>query len=168
MVSNDQHPSPLLVPRVLWLAMLASTWIYGGVGYFVTQGAAPRGETAPPVLLAALGGAGLVVLIAAPIVRSFMLPRRERVTDGTAIDVAERMRRPAGRAAMARTFSAWLVAWALCEGVAIFGLVAVFLRQAPLEYLPFGAAADLGLIALAPRAALLEQIARALPDEPSR
>jgi len=171
MPPSDQRPSPLFIPRVLWAAILASTWIYGLVAVLVTQGGAPTSMTprpAPAVMLEILGACGLVLLIAAPIVQARMLPRRERVSDAAPIDLAERMARPAGRAVMAKVFVAWLISWAMCEAVAIFGLVAVMLRGAPLEYVPFAVAADLGLIVLGPRAAVLEQIARAMPDEPPR
>jgi hypothetical protein len=64
----------LLVPRVIWAALLLSVVVYVVMGFMITGEKAPA--EVPPVLLYALAGVAITLSAAAPLVYRSLLPPR--------------------------------------------------------------------------------------------
>src|SRR5262245_41703273 len=147
---------PLLV---IHAAMMSTVILYGVIAYAI------GGEPAHAdhgTLLAVLAGAAAATAVASFVARAALLPPRERAGDGRSLDESL-LATPAARAALARTRAALIVGWALCEAVALFGLVLAILDHDAAAYAPFGAASLVLFFLHSPRPRLLVEIANALP-----
>lgn len=150
------QPTPidaaLLMMRILFAALVASV-----VVYFVIIHVIARGEVQPVEQALAIGLAGIAVALGllAPFLRRLLMPRKEAARPGSATPSTIS---PGG---FGRTFAAHIVGWALCEAVAVMGVVLAFLSRDPSTFYPFAAGAVLLFLFLAPRRAEIEAVARA-------
>jgi hypothetical protein len=158
-------PAPavaLRTTRILWVAILISTFLFIGMGEFVRHTQPPTGE--PPAVLLPI----LLVMAAGALVASFVLPartlrsallRRElpvvEAIDPSAMPGAYRENAPKRRV-FANASKAERVAWlpyqtafilqiALREVVALAGFPLLFFGASPVVWLPFFAVAWLAL-----------------------
>lgn len=116
--------------RFLHLALCASTVIYGVVVFLATPAATPGDAGPSHVLLYVFAFLGAsILLVGAPTVRRMLMgPTPERIRVAS------------------------IATWAMCESVAVFGVIAAFLFHEPLYFVPFGVAGLGGLVFFAPRA----------------
>jgi hypothetical protein len=131
----------------------------------VVTAPAPAREPPSDVFTVVFAAAAAITAGAMLFVRRLLMPpgvregRTEALAGGTAPD---QLSAPARRA-VARVLTASIVSWALCESIAVFGLVLAFLHHDIEHYLPFGGAALVLLLVLAPKRAELEAAVRAAP-----
>jgi len=145
--------------QILHAALTMSTVIYGVIAFVATPARDAKFHRPDDLLLyvlAFLGGA--ILLVGAPIAHRVMMPPRERVPTGSPPDLARLT-----PAIHARIRVGCIVTWALCESVAVLGLVGAFLYRDPILFVPFGGAAIAALLYFAPRQAMFDDIARAVP-----
>ncbi len=173
-MSTDRIAADVRVQRILHGALGASMVIYCIVGYLVsTQSTTPLAPEqqamaddplSSPIFLA-LVAAAAAVAGALPIVRKkFLPPRRPAVVHNEEIgDPAS----PAASAALAKLRSGQILSWALCESIAIFGLVLTILTRQPWMVLAFAAAGLVNLLAYAPSRRLTEETIRAANRPPA-
>lgn len=134
-------PQPSVLP-ILWAALVASVFIYGGVLFVVTGSAAAAGTPAPePVLLYALAGSAVVTASASIFLPRMLLAQAVRRTPRPTPGAP----RPAGDPAWGAYVTSFILGMALAESVAVFGFVLGFLRFPPAEVVPFFAV-SLGLM----------------------
>lgn len=168
----------LVTLRILHLAMCASLGIYLIMLFMVISGQQQKGvdqvapaaeevkKAEPPgdmitIVLAAMAATSAVGLL---VVRSKLMPRgadgggRAEALAGE--PVPDALSGPQKKA-LARLFTASIVAWALAESVAIYGLVLGFLHMDVMRYLPFAACALVLLLVMTPRRAQVEGVVRA-------
>ena len=173
----------LVTLRILHLAMCASLGVYLLMLFMVVSGqereadadhvdpavatAAPPAKQEPPGDLLTIVFAGMAAMsaIGMLVLRSKLMPKgsdvgRTEALAGTASSTPDQLSAPQKRA-MTRLFTASVLAWALCESVALYGLILGFLHKDVMHYLPFGACALLLLLVMAPRRAQLEGVVRA-------
>ena len=119
MDANDAQRRQL---GVIWAAMLAAVAVYGAVAVFLpsANGGGMDAEFVRTALSALAVGSGLAAVL---------VWRRSLAAGGGA---------PIERSALQ---SSAIIVWALCESVAVFGLVTVVLTGDAREFVPFGAAA---------------------------
>jgi len=157
-------------PQDVWLPMLAihaafmaSAILYGVIAYLLSDaGAGAKGGGDRALVLGVLGGAAAIAAIASFVVRARVMPARRRGGAPAPISLEQLTAAPAA-GAVARLRSALVVGWALCEGVALLGLVAAFWFRDAALYAPFGAGTLGLLLAQAPRPYLLTEVVAALP-----
>lgn len=143
---------PLMTLQIIWVSLLLSAGMYVGLSFIIPFGGAGAMDTS--VLELAFTVASLGLLAA-----SFVLPRRmlasavaqgAGTTDVAAIPLKE---------LVAKAQAPWIVRLAMCEAVAIFGLILVCLSQRPMKVLPFGALAVLAMLAAFPSESALRRAA---------
>lgn len=150
------QPTPmdaaLLMMRLLYAALLGSVAVYVVIANVIRFGEGPPPETSATLGLAVAGG---VIGLCAPLLRRLLMPARApaRPSDPPPTHIS-----PKG---FARTFTAHIVGWGLCEGVVVVGLVMAFLTHDAHTLYPFAGGAVLMFLFLAPRRAELEAVARA-------
>lgn len=138
--------------RIVHAALVASILLFGGLLAMVTQppgdpvvGAEIPIRAEPPAMLtpviAALAGASLLALL---IVRRRMARDRDAAANQASPDGAAR-RTPA------RVYSGSIVSWALCESIALYGLVLGIIHRGVKPFLPFAGLSLLLMVLLAPR-----------------
>jgi hypothetical protein len=150
--------------KIVHVALLVSLAIYGVIVVVATRSTIVAKQTADPMIFViAFGVASLAIQLAIPILRKKNLP--ERQPSGGPVDTDHRPDENESRA-LNRLRSACILTWAMCEAVAIFGVVLGFLFRDPLYYAPFGAVGALSMVLYAPTRALLESVVRAA--QPSR
>jgi F0F1-type ATP synthase membrane subunit c/vacuolar-type H+-ATPase subunit K len=131
---------------ILHLALMGSVGIYAFILFQVTQGQPPR-ELDPPVMLYALAGVALAMMAVIPVLRSKMLPPiREAKSLDEPVPEDEKV-----QAAVAKLFTASIVTWALCESIAIYGLVLAFLSFQMKYFFAFAAASLVNFLIYRPR-----------------
>lgn len=150
-------PSPiddrlLRLPRLIYAALIASVPLYLAIAHLAVP-PSPEGAGSYTVFYAFIGLFGAGVAITVPVVRKRMMPPR---ADGAG-PAPETV--PAGL--LGRWLSAQILSWALCESVAIYGLVLAFVTHQPTAYYPFAAAALVLLALYPPRRRDLEAVVRA-------
>lgn len=140
---------------ILHLGLVASIGIYGFVLFQATLGQTPR--DLDPVMLYTLAGISLAMMVVIPVLRGKMLPPMraarsldEPVPEGDKVD-----------AAAGKLFTASIVTWALCESMAIYGLVLSFTSYQMKYFLPFAALSLLNFLIYRPRKEQLLAVARA-------
>lgn len=147
------RPTPidaaLLMMRFLFAALLLSVAVYAVVVHVINLPAGGPIDASLRLTLA-LVAAGLG--LGAPFARKLLTPARD-FGAGAPTHIS-----PGG---FARTFTAHIVAWALCEAVCVIGVVMVFLTREREALYPFAAGAVLMFLFLVPRRAELEAVARA-------
>jgi hypothetical protein len=153
--------------RIVHVALTAGLVVYGVVAAVAAPRAGASFAADPLWIIAPLGVVGAMLLALAPAVSQRMMPPRRRPGAGPAPGPAV-LDSPAGRRAVTRAQRALITIWALYEAVAALGLIAALMLGDAIVLAPFGLVAILGLVAHAPRAALLQQILAALPDRTRR
>jgi hypothetical protein len=136
LVSDERRPRPpadvFLVLRIVHIAMLASLLVYAGVVVLVSRpppadavvaGLVPARRPPP----ASLTWATTIAAVAA--VLALILVRRRRASYTTVS----------------------ITSWALCEAIAVCGLVLAMAHRALGPFVPFGAASLALMVLLAPR-----------------
>lgn len=137
--------------HIVFLALLGSLVVYLVVAYVIAADGEPPG-TDIDVMVPILGVMGLGSLVAAFILRGVLL------RGGLARLPAQITEDDAGHVAGA-SFTSAIVGWAMCESVAIYGLVLFFLSHRWEIFLPFWGA---GLVAMLLQAPSLRHIEEAL------
>lgn len=139
----------LKLSRIVFAAMLATIVIYVGIAFAIVHTDAmvppPALASAPlshPLFLA-LAGMAVVMLVITPILRARMLPARG---SGDA------------KQALARIRAADILSWALCEAIAIFGLMLTLLSYEIVFVLGFSGVSAAAMLAYAPSRARLEEL----------
>lgn len=138
---------PWLPLLLIHASMMASVIMYGIIGYTISEELPPAAPMSHGAFVAIM--AGVAALCA---VLSFVLRARLMPTSGTADEPA------ATRFGKLR--GALIAAWALCEAVALCGLVVTFVFHDVSDYAPFGAAALVLLLVHAPRPRKLAALMR--------
>lgn len=159
----------MLTMRILHLALTASLFIYAVVIHVVLAVQKTRppmsSDEATPILVAmaviALGTAAIAI----PIARKKMLPpfkppehRDDRLPEDNLP--------PAVGRAQAQLLTANILTWALCESIAIYGLVIGFMLQESWPYYAFAGPALALMIFFMPRRIDLEAVSRAALEAP--
>jgi hypothetical protein len=128
---------------VLYLALLGSLGVYVLAGAMVRDRLHVEDPDALAPLILALGGVGLVAILASFFVRARLLraglAELPRHIDESQVDLLTRA-----------TFTPWVLSWALCDAVAIFGLILFILTGRWELFLPFVGLAVVGMILHAP------------------
>ena len=168
--------------RILHLAMCASLGVYLLMLFMVISGqkreaeadhvepavstAAPPVKQEPPgdvmtIVFAAMAAMSAVGML---VVRSKLMPKGAEVGRTEALagsaSMPDQLTAPQKKA-IARLVTASVVAWALAESVALYGLILGFLYKDVMHYLPFAACALVLLLVMTPRRAQLEGVVRA-------
>jgi len=148
---NPQKPPAWNVIRIIWFALLASTFIYLVVMFVATppRDAPPDQTMAMALAMVALTTAAISVLMPRMMFKKSIsmmkLPTRELVDPNASPilrDEAPKLRvyedlNAARRAVTGRFFTPFILGMALSEAVAIYGLVLGFLGHPPSISLPF-------------------------------
>lgn len=152
----------LRVSRILWGALLASMAIYVVIANVIVN--APGSKVPIPELANApasnplflgLAFMAVVELAAGTFMRARMMPAR-RKTDTSPRDIDK---------ALGRLRVAQLIGWALCEAVAINGLILTMLSHEMMFSLGFTAVGALAMVSQAPSERILDEVVRAAsPD----
>lgn len=149
----------LKLSRIIHLAMLLSLGFYVAIAVQVVHAQDP---TLPPplpelaahpfshYLFIALAIATVMLMAATPLVRAKLMPPRS-YGDATPPD----LNRALGRLRVAQ-----IVSWAMCEAVAIYGLILTFLSYDLRYTLAFAAVGALAMLAYAPSRRVTEDVAR--------
>lgn len=139
--------------KILYFALVMSTCIYGAIAFVVAR-TPLRMEM---VIAYALGGCALMIMGIIPVLRSRVMPPTreahsldEKVPENDAV-----------AAALQKYFTACILSWALCESIAIFGLVLSFLSGEPKYFVPFGALSLVNFAIYRPSREQLLSVARA-------
>lgn len=150
--------------RILHGALLGSIAIYGVMVVVVIGGQQnqPRAQPAsdPKLLAAALGAAALMDLVMIAVLRKRLMPKQAIEDDGRRTDLANEAP-PGFLAVLPKLRSALIVTWALCEAIAIFGLVVAFVSLDMRYFAPFAVVGAGAMIYYAPTRKLLESVLRA-------
>lgn len=123
----------------------------GIYGLILVELVSQRGSISPPalspaVLFGVLGAIGaLIVVGVVPFVRRLVMPQGT----GGQIDLEQAVSREDLQLQRYRTAN--ILSWALCDAVAIMGLVAALVYGHGLYYVPYGAVALVALFVYAPR-----------------
>lgn len=137
----------LRTQRILWMTMIMSLGFLGVVAFVVLpQG----GEPAPHFMLGVFVGLAIADLVAVQILRGKLMPAETGPTSLT--DALPDATTPDARAALGKLATANLVSWALCESVAMFGLMATVMLKQPVYYIGFAAVALVFLVLYRPDA----------------
>lgn len=117
---------------IIWAALTGSVFIYGLIGYFVTMNRTPVTSSTLPMMQMILGALGVVKLIAAV----FWLQFKTKVPPAQVIGTNHEPMMPPGEF---QTQS--IVALALAEACALYGLVLLFMGAPITTYALFAAGA---------------------------
>ena len=160
MDDTTQLDRALKVSRILHLALLGSIGIYVAIAAQLTSAHDPTTPLPLPELaeapfshwlFIALASTAVLAMAATPLVRMKLMPPRSQ--DGNAPhDVAK---------AFGKLRAAEIVTWAMCESVAIYGLILTFLSYDLRYTLAFGAVSALAMLAYAPSRRVYDDVARA-------
>jgi hypothetical protein len=143
MASIDQM---LRVQRIIHGALMTSVVMYGLISYVIVR--APGGVALPPAVLYTLGGVALLVMVQLPFLRRRLLAPAEPTASAPA------------RPPMVRLVNGQMLTWALCEAIALFGLILTFIAHDLRYILGFGALSLLNFFIYRPTAALIEDVMR--------
>lgn len=155
--------------RLTHAALAASIVVYGMVTFILSgswsrpeaiEARAARGADSGDTILYVLAAAALVDLLAIPLLRRLRMPPRTTAPEDRLGDV-DLTAPEAARGALGKLLSASILSWALCEAIAIFGLVASFVAQEGWRFWPFGVVALGAILAYAPRKADYRAVIRA-------
>jgi hypothetical protein len=155
------------VLRILHIALLASLGVYAAIAVFIANqpvttptGSAAKAPLDPQLLTSVLGAMAALTLVAViPFMRKLLMPKRQRVGDGRDLDLDEAVTGPLNFA-FGRLRVGCIVTWALCESIAIYGLMLAILFHDARYYGPFAGVAAVAMLVFAPRRALIEEVVR--------
>jgi uncharacterized membrane protein YuzA (DUF378 family) len=146
--------------QVFWMiygALLMCIGMYGFIAYSVFAKQTGAGTLSPAMLYALVGVALVEMLIVIPLMRGKLLPPRKEATslDEPALSDGN------FSAAIGQLYVAQIVTWALCESIALFGLVLVVVSHDPRYFLGFAVVAVANFILYRPSVELMRSVARA-------
>lgn len=107
----------LRVLVIIWAAMLASVGMYAGLGYFIKGAGRPVRDSGDTTPLLAFAFAGLVLVNLSFILRARFLSRA------------------AAGQSLAAVQSGYIISFALCDGAALLGFVALMTTSLTYSYL---------------------------------
>lgn len=145
---------PLMTLQIIWAALLLSAGMYVGLAFFVPFRGAGDMDIRVMELAFTVVALGLLAV-------SFVLPRR-MLAQAAAAKCAEEKKEPGSLSLSELAMLAqapWIIRLALCEAVAVFGLVLVFLSQQPMKIVPFAALSALAMLAAFPSESALRRAA---------
>ena len=147
----------------MWVALFASLGIYAVMVVMISAKEASRAPTTlDPTLFTAIFGvmSALTLIVIVPVLRKARMPPRDWVGSGRALDLDDN---PAAAVeqAVSRVRVVSIVTWALCDSVAIYGVILSMLLHDASYYAGFGAVAAAAMLVFAPRQTLLEQVVNA-------
>jgi len=143
--------------RTIYLALLASLAIYGGIAFQVAASAetvsAKSGTAASPesvrlLLISFALVSGIMTVFVIPLLRRLVLP-----APGSGLDLDK---------VLGKLQTASIATWALAESIGIYGLILAFLSRDPLYYIGFAALAAVNFALYPPRTALWDEATRSL------
>jgi hypothetical protein len=143
------------ITRILYLALLVSVGMYGAIIFVITNNQTPK--ELDPTMLYALAGAAVTTMVMIVVLRGKLLPpTREAHSLNEPIPEGENVQK-----ALGRVFTASILTWALCESIAIYGLVLSFVSFQPKYFLGFAAASLVNFVIYRPQKELILGAARA-------
>jgi F0F1-type ATP synthase membrane subunit c/vacuolar-type H+-ATPase subunit K len=143
------------ITRMLYLALLVSVGTYGLIVFLITNNQTPK--ELDPIMLYALAGAAATTMVMIVVLRGKLLPpTREAHSLSEPIPEDEQVKQ-----ALGRLFTASIITWALCESIAIYGLVLSFISFQPKYFLGFAAASLVNFVIYRPQKELWLGAARA-------
>ena len=146
--------------KIVHAALIGSIIIYAVIGFVVTAHAHPAKQALDPtVILSAFAAAALAMLVAIPIVRKRVLPPMSD-TDET-VDL-QREVDPDTSTMLGKLRGGLIMTWAMCESIAIFGLVAALLFQTGWYVVPFAGVAIVAQLFYAPSETVLGRALRGM------
>ena len=138
--ASGAEPSPLLQLRIIWGALLFSVALYVGLAFFVQLPPAAAGAPQQPFELifavAALGSLGASYFVPQLLIKQLAKPPTDAPLDEKKL--ARLLMTP------------WIVRLALCESVAVLGLMLAFVSQQPMKIVPFAALSALAMLTAMP------------------
>jgi hypothetical protein len=146
--------------KIVHAALMVSIVIYAVIAFVVTaQGHPAKPSLDPTLILSVFGGVALAMLAAIPIVRGRVLPPMSD-TDET-VDLQREVDSDMS-SMLGKLRGGLIVTWAMCESIAIFGLVAAFLFHTGWYVVPFAALALVAQLFYAPSEAVLGRALRGM------
>jgi len=149
--------------KIVHAALMGSIVVYAVIAFVVTAPGHTKKATLttldPTLILSVFGGAALAILVAIPIVRRSAMPPLSDTDER--IDLQQEVD-PDVNAMLGKLRGGLIATWALCESIAIFGLVAAFLFQTGWYVLPFGGVAILAQLFYAPGELVLARAIRGM------
>jgi hypothetical protein len=140
---------------IVYLALIASVGAYGFIAFQVAGAQEPK--ELPPLFFEMLVGVSVATMAMIPLLRKKLLPPMKEATS-----LSEKVpETDETRAATAKLFSASVVTWALCESIAIYGLILAFMSAQPKYFLGFAAASIVNLLIYRPSREQILAAARA-------
>jgi hypothetical protein len=122
--------------RTIWMALLASIAIY-----FLVALHAPARSEGTPVMLFALAATSFALAVVVFVIRRKMLAATEALAAS----------HPDDKVALSRWRTAYIIVWALCEMIAMYGLVLRYLGFSIFQAAPFFASGFLLILLQGPR-----------------
>lgn len=142
--------------RIIYLALVLTLGVYGFVAYQNVTRASPH--ALDPTLLYALIGVAVMEMVGLPFLRRMLLPPMappRSLDDKVAIEGA------VANTAFAKYFTTNMITWAICESIAMYGLVLVFMSGDVRYYGPFACVALLNFLVYRPSLDDLQAVVRA-------
>jgi hypothetical protein len=143
----------ILTLRILHFALLMSVGMYA----FVLWQVHPPQNPLPAPILYAFGVVALGIMVMIPVLRGKLLPPMreahsldEKLPEG-----------PQVSGALAKLFAASIVSWAMCESIAIFGLMASFMSGDLKYFFAFAGVSLVNFVIYRPSREQLLSVARA-------
>jgi hypothetical protein len=149
--------------RIVHAGLMASVVMYAAILVMITQQPAttplPTFDPMIAMLIAAIYGAITLVGVI-PVMQRAFLPPRDRIASER-VDLDDPQVAALLQPKLMRLRTGLIFTWALCESVAVGGLVIGLLFRSLTYFLPFGAVALLAMLYHAPTESLLASVARA-------
>jgi hypothetical protein len=146
--------------KIVHAALMVSIVIYAVIAFVVTAQSHPaKPPLDPTVILPVFAAMALAMLVAIPIVRKRVLPP---MTDTDERIDAQQEVDPDVSAMLGKLRGGLITTWAMCESIAIFGLIAAFLFHTGWYVLPFAGVAIVAQLFYAPTEAVLGRAVRAM------
>jgi F0F1-type ATP synthase membrane subunit c/vacuolar-type H+-ATPase subunit K len=159
-VAEDPLRARMVTPQVLWFALNLSIVIYGFVAWNIATHA-PEPGVDPGAMLIPLAVVAVATMGIVPVVRRVMSPPRRAAASIDDVPSAP-ADDPRVGAAVQKWFSMQIVSWALCESIAIYGLILTILSHDLRYFFPFAAGAIVNLILYRPSRDELLSVLRAV------
>jgi hypothetical protein len=173
--SSAKLDNAFRVQRVLHAALCMSIVIYVVVAYVISSQpqTEPPSETAVAIaedplsspIFIALAAVAALMVAALPTIRGRFLP--PRAVAASLNDPIGDPATPNASRALAKLQSGHIITWALCESVAIYGLVLSLMSKELWPVIPFAAVGLLNMLAYAPRRVTLDEVVREANKKPT-
>ncbi len=130
-----QPPNPKMIAMIIWGALTASAVMYMGVGVVVAKELKPIDQ----MLVNAIGGLGVMMLIASVILRQALAkPRRLMASGKSPVEIIN--------SAFPLPFVELIITWAMAESAAVFGLLLTFMSGDTSYVFGLGGASVLAMV----------------------